>query len=86
MSVSACSFTHSLILFIGIICFGIHFQLSVCSSVNRANILQSFLILNFWGWSRMGGHAWGFIFSCRPKPIHKSREGLVESEILIEFY
>ena len=60
--VSVCSFTHNLILFIGIIYFGFHFQLFVRTSVNHASILQSFLILCFWGWSQMGGHAWGFIF------------------------
>ena len=66
--------------------FWFHYQLFVCSSVKCASILQSFLILYFWGWSRMGGHAWGFIL-CRPKPIHiHVWEGLVESEILVELY
>ena len=46
----------------GIIYFGSITYYSFVPVLNVTNIVQSFLVLYFWGCESNGGHAWGFIF------------------------
>ena len=69
--VSECLIIHTQSLFylLGLFILGSILNYLSRPSVNHASILQSFLILCFWGGSRMGGHAWVFYFYAGLSPF-----------------